>query len=75
MRGDLVVIPQKVAMVRLNEDGLPIKFKESPNPIAAIVYNTNDSFTDVVYDNEIWTVATYSLNKGGTYASKNDRSL
>jgi hypothetical protein len=43
--------------------------------MAAIVYESNDSFTDIIYDNEIWTVATYKLNKGGSYASKVDRSL
>lgn len=75
MKGDLVVIPQKVGMVKLDESGMPIKFKEPEKPIAVLVYEVNSSFTDVVYDNEIWTVATYQLNKGGTYASKTDRSL
>ena len=59
-------------MVRLNEEGLLMKLKEPSNPIAAIVYSANGTFTDVVYDNEIWTVATHMLNKGGTYASKID---
>ena len=61
-----------MAMVRLNEEGLLMGIKEPSNPIAAIVYSTNGTFTDVVYDNEIWTVATHNLNKGGTYASKTD---
>lgn len=74
-KGDLVIIPQKVAMIKLDESGMPVKFKQPEKPIAVLVYEVHDSFTDVLYDNEIWTVANYQINKGGTYASKTDRSL
>lgn len=72
MKGDLAIIPQKVEMVRLNEAGYPSKLKVIEKPIITIVYESNSSFTDVIYDNEIWTVPTYKLNKGGSYASKTD---
>lgn len=69
------MIPQKVEIIKLNEAGYPTKLKIVDKPMLALVYESNSSFTDVLYDNEIWTVPTYKLNKGGNYAGKIDGSV
>lgn len=62
-------------MVKLNEAGYPTKLKIVQEPILGVVYESNDSFTDVIYDSEVWTVPTYKLNKGGNHVGEINRSL
>lgn len=71
-KGDLAIVPQKVEIVKLNEAGYPTKLKIVDKPLLAIVFDSNTSFTDIIYDNEVWTVPTYKLNKGESYAGKTD---
>lgn len=74
-KGDPVFIPQKVQIIRFDEQNFPVEGISFDKPTFATVYENNGSYCEVLIGNQIWSVRTEQLNKGEAYASKIDRSI
>lgn len=78
-KGDLVMIPQKVAVVNFNDgSGYVSNYVEMKNPTLAIFLEANDSSpstSKVLIGTEEWYVNTDSISKGENYVGKINRSL
>ena len=72
VKGDLVVIPQKVPAIKFDKDGSPSKMITFEKPTTVLVYENDGKLCDVLIDNQIYTVETCNLNKGEHHVSKND---
>jgi hypothetical protein len=73
--GDLVVVPQLVDMVRIDNNNGITAIKAAQKPLFGVYLNSRDHLSEIVVDSETWLVRTDSLNKGEKNVDKNDRSL
>ena len=73
--GDLVVVPQKVPMVKLNNNLIVEDAKIAIRPLIAIFVEECGSSSKVIIDNEEWHVDSINLSKGENYAGKINRGL
>jgi hypothetical protein len=77
VKGDLVIVPQKVMLIRRIGDGID-KIMINDRPCIAIynrVVDGSTTYSEIIYNNELWTATTEELNLGENYVNKADRSL
>lgn len=72
--GELVIIPQCVLMKKSSKEDT-VQVKTASEPLLALYLKNHDYLSDVLVNNEVWTVETNALNKGDKNAYKNDRSF
>lgn len=64
------MVPQKVQIIRFDDLGHPQEGVTVNKPTLALVYENNGYYSDVLINNQIWSVQTEKLNKGVLDVSK-----